>query len=258
MLKRVLTVIVWLPILLLIIYFGGVWLALGMAFLAGMSQYEYCRLLKHKSYKTPVYTLAVLNAALMLMLFYLPYFYLAYGFMFCFLFLIIWALGKNLPWDNLAALFWGIIYYSAGFGCIILLRQESLDFRYLFFAFLIAWATDSGAYFIGCSFGRHKLAPKISPKKSLEGAFGGVLCALIFVGAYGYFFLPENFLLVLGTIFLASLFSQGGDLLESSLKRWAGVKDSGIFFPGHGGVLDRFDSMMIIAPLVYILLILPY
>ena len=108
---------------------------------------------------------------------------------------------------------------------------------------------------MGRKFGQRKLAPQISPHKTVEGAIGGLLAALVLVGLYGVLALPERWYFVLPTVLVASIVSQFGDLVESYIKRWADVKDSGSILPGHGGILDRFDSMLFIAPVVWLLLI---
>ena len=125
----------------------------------------------------------------------------------------------------------------------------------VFMLFVLIWSSDSFAYFTGRLFGKHKMAPKISPKKTWEGFAGGVFFTLIL----GYFIeqkFPElrgNWM-VIG--FLVSVFAPIGDLVESQLKRTFGVKDSGNIIPGHGGVLDRLDSFIIAAPVVYLYFIL--
>src|SRR5690625_4805594 len=119
---------------------------------------------------------------------------------------------------------------------------------YFLFVLFNIWATDSGAYFIGRSLGRRKLWPDISPNKTIGGAVGGVLSAvviaLIFQLVYPLFSLFTAALIAV----IASLFGQMGDLVESALKRHYDVKDSGQLLPGHGGVLDRFDSMIFVLP----------
>ena len=100
------------------------------------------------------------------------------------------------------------------------------------------------------------MAPVISPKKSWEGAIGGVLCCLLAVSVYNELVLDYTWRFVLAAALICSFFGQIGDLLESWLKRWAGFKDSGHLIPGHGGLMDRFDSLMLVAPLLYYLLII--
>ena len=124
-----------------------------------------------------------------------------------------------------------------------------------FVLFTLIWSSDGFAYFAGRMFGKHKMAPKISPKKTWEGFAGGVICTLIL----GFFIeqkMPElrgNWIIV---GLLVSIFAPLGDLIESQLKRTFGVKDSGNIIPGHGGVLDRLDSFILCAPVIYLYFIL--
>jgi phosphatidate cytidylyltransferase len=117
------------------------------------------------------------------------------------------------------------------------------------YALLIVWLADSGAYFAGRAFGRRKLAPLVSPGKTWAGLWGGLgVCVLLAVAVSSWRGLPMLPLLVVTVV--AGLFSVVGDLTESLCKRYAGVKDSGSLIPGHGGVLDRFDSLLAAAPLL--------
>lgn len=119
--------------------------------------------------------------------------------------------------------------------------------------FLIAWTTDSFAYFSGNFFGKHKLAPAISPKKTVEGAVGGMLGCAVSTYVFCRFFVPELGLWALLFGFGGSFLSQLGDLAASQIKRRNGIKDFGNLIPGHGGILDRFDSILFTAPYVYLL-----
>ena len=126
--------------------------------------------------------------------------------------------------------------------------------------FVVAFSSDSGAYFAGRFFGRHKLAPVVSPHKTIEGVIGGVLCAMVCMLIYGLilvilqFKVNFGFALIYGL--LGSLAGVFGDLCFSVIKRQTGIKDYGNLIPGHGGVLDRFDSMMLVGPLIEVLLLL--
>jgi phosphatidate cytidylyltransferase len=113
------------------------------------------------------------------------------------------------------------------------------------------WISDSGAYFAGRFFGRNLLFPSLSPKKTVEGAVGGLLLTVIIVAPLAYQLLDFTPAKALLTGAVVSVFSQAGDLFESSLKRILDVKDLGTFLPGHGGVLDRIDSLLFTAPAVY-------
>lgn len=145
----------------------------------------------------------------------------------------------------LVALYIGLFVY------IYLLRLLPNGWIWLTFTLVGTWSSDTAAYFIGRRWGRRQLAPLLSPKKTVEGMLGGflgsLLASLAFMGIYP--FLPRGRLILLG--FLLGLAALLGDLVESALKRQAGVKDAGDIIPGHGGILDRFDSMLFTAPLVY-------
>lgn len=123
----------------------------------------------------------------------------------------------------------------------------------MFLPFVIAFASDAGALFAGLAFGRHKLAPHVSPNKTIEGSVGGVICGALCTLLYGLILkasgLEVNLLSLTGFGLLGSLISQLGDLTFSAIKREYGIKDYGNILPGHGGVLDRFDSLCYLAPL---------
>ena len=127
--------------------------------------------------------------------------------------------------------------------------------RLLLFALAITWAADSVAYFAGRSFGKHALAPRISPKKTWEGSVAGVIGSLAIAYAFHtwmYIQLPH----LLAMAFLGNIAGQMGDLLESACKRSAGVKDSGGLLPGHGGILDRIDALILCIPVIWYYLVL--
>lgn len=135
----------------------------------------------------------------------------------------------------------------------------SLDDIYIIIsAFVIAFTTDTFAYFVGSTFGKHKLIERVSPNKSIEGAVGGTFFALILTAVYfillnKYNFIYDLNLVVIIIIFLTSIAGQFGDLFASKIKRFTGIKDYAQILPGHGGILDRFDSLIFISPFVYIL-----
>jgi len=119
------------------------------------------------------------------------------------------------------------------------------------FLFLMVWSADVGAYFVGKSIGKHKLLPNVSPGKTLEGFLGGVIFACIMVVVAGYFidWTMAQYRIVIPVTILITTISVLGDLNESMFKRQAGVKDSGTILPGHGGILDRIDSLTATAPI---------
>ena len=148
----------------------------------------------------------------------------------------------------------GILYVGWLLGHLVALRGLDDGRNWVFFILFVTWASDTFAFFVGRKFGRHKLAPNISPGKTWEGAAGGVGAAVIMSIL---FFAPTHFRLPLASwqiiplAVLVSIFGQLGDLVESLLKRNMGVKDSGSLMPGHGGVLDRIDSLVFASVVVY-------
>ncbi len=129
--------------------------------------------------------------------------------------------------------------------------------KWFLFALIMPWLCDSGAFFSGSKFGKHRMSPKISPKKSWEGAIGGFVVSIIGAAVYKFIFLPDvslPFIMVAGGV--ASTMGQLGDLAESLIKRDAGVKDSGSIFPGHGGMFDRVDSLLFSVVTVYVFVVI--
>ena len=138
------------------------------------------------------------------------------------------------------------------------LFQQSQVFFIIFTALLSAWLNDTFAYFVGSKFGKHKLAPNISPKKSVEGAVGGIVITMLFNLAFffifDYFFFKNDTIkwwMIPATSMFLSAISIGGDLSASVIKRNFGEKDFGTIFPGHGGIMDRFDSYSFVMPMLY-------
>ncbi len=160
--------------------------------------------------------------------------------------------------EHAAMVYLGLLYVLFGFGMMTALRRIP-NGQYLYLTpFLGAWVSDSFAYFTGRLFGRHKLIPDVSPKKTVEGAIGGVVFAMASFALYGWIVslcadvTPDYFALVLLGL-PVSLVSIIGDLVMSLIKRRYGIKDYGTLFPGHGGVLDRFDSVLATAIALYLL-----
>lgn len=148
---------------------------------------------------------------------------------------------------------WGVVYVGVPVLALVFLRARPDGLLLTFWAMALVWACDSAAFFAGRAIGGPKLAPAISPNKTWAGFIGGVLGAGAFAAALVWLFgLPVA--LALATPFLAML-AQAGDLYESHLKRVAGVKDSGTLLPGHGGILDRLDGLVAVAPVAALLLL---
>jgi phosphatidate cytidylyltransferase len=148
----------------------------------------------------------------------------------------------------------GVLYTAGTLGHLVALRNidSAYGFWLLLWAMALVWLYDTGAYFFGLALGRHRLAPAVSPKKSWEGVAGGTAVAVLAAFGLGRWWrLPLTALDTAAMGLGVAAFGTMGDLVESKLKRTAGTKDSGDLLPGHGGVLDRFDSMMFAVPLVY-------
>ena len=143
------------------------------------------------------------------------------------------------------------------FASVLPLMRMADKLFYFWMLFVCAWGSDTGAYFAGCAFGKHKLAPVLSPKKTIEGFIGGILfCVALNIGLYFLLFGhgPGNWFKLIGAAVLFSVAGVIGDITASYIKRAAGIKDYGKLMPGHGGVMDRFDSVLFIAPIMYIVL----
>lgn len=159
---------------------------------------------------------------------------------------------QRFTFDDAGVLTLAMLYIGMGFHFFVVAR--SVNFQTLLYGMLIVWITDSGAYLIGRKLGKNKLAPRISPNKTWEGSVGGTVAATIILAIYLYFFpVGDGLVTMIVLTLILSIMGQLGDLVESSLKRYYGVKDSGKILPGHGGILDRFDSMLLVMPMLHML-----
>ena len=174
------------------------------------------------------------------------------------LFVLIFS-RKNCSASDISVTFFFTSYAAVSFSSILLIRElENGEYLYLL-VFIAAWVTDTFAYFTGKFLGRHKLMPVISPKKTIEGSIGGIIfCAGAFI-LYGYVIssirggaVPDYLLLGLAGV-VTSVVAQLGDLSASAIKRGYNIDDFGTIFPGHGGVIDRFDSVMAVGPFIFII-----
>nr|WP_315024116.1 phosphatidate cytidylyltransferase [uncultured Aminipila sp.] len=144
------------------------------------------------------------------------------------------------------------VFYVVFFSFHVTLVEQTGEYGILvWLIFLTAFGTDVMAYFTGYAFGKHKLCPTISPKKTIEGSIGGILGSVILCGLFGYIMIPRLLIhcIIIGV--LGGVVSQFGDLTASIFKRKMGIKDYGNLIPGHGGILDRFDSVLFTAPMIY-------
>ena len=256
--KRILTALVATPLALYVFWQGGSLFAACMLFLALAGWYEYVQMMNAKSFRS----LPIIGGLCVLALVGMTWLHglgqlAPLSFAALSVILSLTVLNYNhFTVPDAAYNLLGVFYVGIPFAHIIALRlfPGTMGMKYFAMAMLGTWACDTVAYFGGTRWGRHKLCPPISPAKSVEGAvfgFFGCIAATMIAGYY-------MDLSVADRVFCGSLvgvFCQLGDLVESAIKRNMGVKDSGQFFPGHGGVLDRVDSLLFSVPAVYYYLV---
>ena len=263
MLKRIITAIVGLCVFIPVCIFSHtVVFPIAIALVSVISLYEITKCMgfqKKLSLSLPLYPVA---AAFPFLVKYLPdskpwavgliafmcaSVYIVYLFS-----LIVWSHGK-LNFSDAITYFAMVAYIFAALNCIVYIREYSNIGQYLYIlVFMAAWITDTFAYFTGYLIGKHKLIEDVSPKKTIEGSIGGIVFCIISFIVFGLILdNMENinanliFLAVCGLV--ASVVSQVGDLIMSVIKRHYGIKDYGKLFPGHGGMLDRFDSVLAVS-----------
>lgn len=161
------------------------------------------------------------------------------------------------PLRNIATTIMGVCYVAYPMSLMLfiplLITGEWAPEAFLFYLFIV-WGNDVFAYLTGVTIGKHKMCPRISPKKSWEGFVGGIIGALV-MGAIGSFVVGGGLVMWLGLAIVVAVTSVFGDLVESMFKREANIKDSGNIIPGHGGILDRFDALLISSPFAFVYLI---
>lgn len=251
---RILSACVFVPVILAAVFFGSwVFAALVLAIVV-IGGYEYGKMVEvNDCHFLPwlYYPSGVILVVLAQLFPENPGILLAALFLSFAAYMVFFILGKY-PLKEIAVNFVAVVYLPVTMCTAVLLRSSIEDgMWFLYLLLIIQWFTDSGAYLLGSAFGRHKLMPKVSPKKSVEGAVGGIIVAVIGAVLLNAFtgLLPVG--LMIAAAIIVSIGGQIGDLCESAVKRWAGVKDSGKLIPGHGGILDRFDSMLFASPLLY-------
>lgn len=169
--------------------------------------------------------------------------------------------GMKLPFEKVAICLVAGVLLPLLFSSLVRIHSSEKGRFFILIPFAMAFLSDTGAYFAGLKFGKHKLAPEISPKKTIEGVVGGVLAAVLGMVIYClvlqvFFQLKANYLAAILYGFAGAAAGVFGDLCFSVIKRQTGIKDYGNLIPGHGGILDRFDSMMVVGPLAEVLLLL--
>jgi phosphatidate cytidylyltransferase len=256
--KRVLSGLLFLPIFYLFTWKlpATYFLALVMA-AAVLGQYEFYRMAQTRGIR-PVALLGSALGSLVVLDAYHPLFPAAGALLLaaCLIAIMVVRLFSTRPVEgaieDVSATFMGIVYVALLFGFQVSIRTGTDGRQWLVFLYFIIWASDVGAYSIGIPFGRHRLYEKISPKKSIEGLIGALVASAGMALLCRWWFMPSiNTGSVVGIALVLAAAGTIGDLVESLFKRSAGVKDSGTIIPGHGGILDRMDSMLFAAPVLY-------
>jgi phosphatidate cytidylyltransferase len=262
--QRVLVSLVAIPFILAASYFGGIYFFLFVSFIAIISFYEFSNLVKNKK----IFANNWLGIPFIIVLLLNEFFhYLDIYFLILIIIILLSAIelfrNKGSAIQNIGTTLLGIFYIGFFSDALLSLRElyPRIDYLYarggyLIIAILAAiWICDSAAFFGGLSFGKHKLFPRVSPKKSWEGAiFGFIFAVLTMLLAKVIIldYLSWSSIIILGIII--GTIGQIGDLVESLFKRDAGVKDSSGLIPGHGGIFDRFDSLLFTAPVILLYL----
>ena len=267
MLKRTITAVVAIAVFFPFLYFSDTFmLPLAMAILGLAAAYEMVGcvgLRKNGWIAVPSYLIAIVLPMISLMTDdpLPPVFGVCMVYMIFVFAATVFSRGK-FDFTIAASAFTGVFYVTVAFTSIVWLRGLGNYFYLL--VFVGPWVSDTFAYICGRLFGKHKLIPEVSPKKTVEGAIGGVVFAgisyIIFALIIKNFFdssVTPNYLVMMVAGMIVAVISQIGDLIASVIKRRFGIKDYGWIFPGHGGVLDRFDSVLLTAPVLYILSQIP-
>ena len=258
---RIISSIILFPIIVAAVVLGGFWLWAFMLAVSLVGMSEFYKALnggKHRM-ENVLGHLGIISYFLLISNPVLSRFSVMLFGMFIVLNLILFTIKheKITPQDVMVNIF-GFFYVGVLLSNVYLVRTHEFGAYFVWFIFISAWACDTCAYFSGMLFGKRKLAPALSPKKTIEGAIGGTLGAAVIGGIFGHFISASvgvNLVAVGALIGLfGAILAQFGDLSASAIKRHMGIKDYGSLIPGHGGILDRFDSVIFTAPMVYLVL----
>lgn len=262
-LKRILSGVIGLPIVALILIFGNIYVIdVVFSIVAAIAIHEYFNSFKEEC--KPVKWLGYLSCILIAFIHVIPSEYLlttlalSVAVMIATLFIQIVVTNMKTTIKDIMVTFFGICYITFFLIFIPLLHGMENGKYLIWFILIAAWGTDTCAYFVGSKFGKHKFS-KISPKKSIEGCIGGTIGSVIIALIYTFAInklagLDISYIYIALIGELLSILSQIGDLSASSIKRTVGIKDFGNLIPGHGGMLDRIDSIIFIAPFAYFLI----
>lgn len=258
MIARIVVALIWIPLHLSIIYFGRpVHYMIYMEVFALLMSLEFFAIMDAKGFRTHRMLVLLTGAGVIYLTWFNPYWNVLAVIIFVVLNLGLLAFRRktqNAMADSGVTLL-ALFYVPIFLAFTVAIRGLPMGAYYLVIVFLGIWAYDSAAYFVGKAFGKHKLAPNISPKKSVEGLIGGAIAVFVGIPVLTHVLWPVIGFTWWETLLLAVIIIAGGtigDLVESALKRDAVVKDSGGFLPGHGGMLDRFDGVLYSSPVLYL------
>lgn len=249
--KRILAGIIGIPLILAASYFGGVYFLVFSIIVSSLALWEYCTMFEKKDLSPLKYFGLIVSAALIILLYFDWKYLVLIIFTMTSVITAIEIFRKQKNPLNPVILIFGIMYITFPFILLNALIKLA-DFNIVIYIFILIWTCDTAAYFGGRALGRHQLSV-ISPKKTREGSVTGFIFTVI-ISLIMHFIFPDKINLqdavVVGSII--GILSQVGDLFESLLKRYCGVKDSSEIIPGHGGILDRFDSLIFVTPFIFI------
>lgn len=250
MLTRIVSALVLLPALFFVVLKGGIVTKIALLAVVSISIWEFAGAFRKGGIKPTRTLLYALSAVLIL-----PDWASPWALLPPLLFLLVFVESVVLIFDkrsieDISVSVLTFVYITVALTAVIPIQKASKDF--VWYIFLFAFVTDTFAYFSGRAFGKTKLIPSVSPKKTVEGAVGGVLGCVLCSGLYAYFTHPRYLTAVLIASVFGSVVSQFGDLFASVFKRKLGIKDYGNLIPGHGGMLDRIDSIIFTTPYTYL------
>lgn len=265
--KRITSALIGFPLVAVILIFGNKYLVdIAISVIAIMALHEYFHCFKEQNENKDLRWIAYISAASIALIHVIPSEYIlktiAAIIPISILVLFAQVIATNMKYNikDIAITFFGICYIVIFLMYIPIIREMNNGRILIWFIFIAAWGTDMFAYFIGKRFGKHKFT-KVSPNKSIEGCIGGtvgaILCMVIYaVVCNNVWNMNINYIYIAIVGLVLSLVGQIGDLAASSIKRYTGIKDFSNLIPGHGGILDRIDSVIFIAPFAYFLLML--